>query len=245
MIELQILSDLHLEHDPNFTLSVHAPYLALCGDIGTPGTPVYRDFLLDASRKFDKVFVIAGNHECYGTSVSEALSRIDCICDEKPDTLIHMHNRSYDLEGYRILGTILWSDLGEEDDARDISACVSDFRCINDFSIASYRHHHDNDLRWLTGALKKCVHDDKEAIVLTHHAPTFVNTSHPKDRGSMLANAFATNLRCLMGPHIPLWCSGHTHFCCDQIMNGTRIVSNQRGYPGESTRFRPELSVMV
>jgi hypothetical protein len=34
------MSDLHLEHDSDFTLQAHAPYLALCGDIGTPGTNV-------------------------------------------------------------------------------------------------------------------------------------------------------------------------------------------------------------
>jgi hypothetical protein len=38
------MSDLHLEHDSDFTLQAHAPYLALCGDIGTPGTNVYREF---------------------------------------------------------------------------------------------------------------------------------------------------------------------------------------------------------
>jgi phosphoribosyl 1,2-cyclic phosphodiesterase len=164
--------------------------------------------LLDASEKFDKVFVIAGNHECYGTTVQEALIRIDGVCSERPDVLIHMHNRSYNLDGYRILGTTLWSDLEKMN--RDIAKFIADFRCIDDFTTATYRRHHETDLHWLTGALEQCTRDRKEAIVLTHHAPTFVKTSDPRNSGSALSNAFATNLRFLMGPTVPLWCSGHT-----------------------------------
>lgn len=245
MLRLQVLSDLHLEQDHEFTLNAHAPYLALCGDIGTPSTEVYRDFLLDAADKFAKVFIVAGNHEFYGTSVKEALSCIDGVCSERSDKLIHLHNKAYDLDGYRIVGTTLWSDLGEEDEVRDIVTFIADFRCIDKFTSDTYRRHHETDLHWLSGALEQCTRDRKEAIVLTHHAPTFVNTSHPRNRGSTLSNAFATNLRFLMGPTVPLWCSGHTHYCCDQIMNGTRLVSNQRGYPGESTAFEPDFVVQV
>jgi hypothetical protein len=76
-------------------------------------------------RKFDKVFVVAVT-ECYGTTVQEALTRIDGVCSERPDVLIHMHNRSYNLDGYRILGTTLWSDR-EEDESRDIAKFIADF----------------------------------------------------------------------------------------------------------------------
>jgi hypothetical protein len=97
---------------------------------------------------------------------------------------------------------------------------------IDDFTTATYRRHHETDLHWLTGALEQCTRDRKEAIVLTHHAPTFVKTSDPRNSG--FCRTRSSPPICFMGPTVPLWCSG-THFCCDQIMNGTRIVSNQRG----------------
>jgi hypothetical protein len=42
-----------------------------------------------------------------------------------------------------------------------------------------------------------------------------------------------------MSPRVPLWGFGHTHFSCDFVHNGTRVVSNARGYAhfGERTGF--------
>ena len=30
---------------------------------------------------------------------------------------------------------------------------------------------------------------------------------------------------------VALWVHGHTHWCVDYEVRGTRVVSNQRGYP--------------
>jgi hypothetical protein len=37
-------------------------YLAMLGDIGYPPQPKYQDLLLEMAGKFQKVFVLAGNH---------------------------------------------------------------------------------------------------------------------------------------------------------------------------------------
>jgi hypothetical protein len=43
-----------------------------------------------------------------------------------------------------------------------------------------------------------------------------------------------------------LWIHGHTHYCCDYQVGGTRVVANQRGYPGEDTgAFDPGFVVEV
>lgn len=245
MKRIQVMSDLHLEQDPDFQLHAFAPYLALCGDIGSPCTQVYVDFLLKAATLFEKVFIIAGNHEHYGSNVQETLKAIDAVCLEAPDVLIHLNKQEYDVGNYRILGATLWSSLGEEEDAREIAFFVSDFRLIRGMDTWTYERRHAEDVYWLQEAIYRCVQDGRTAIVLTHHAPTFKNTSHVRHAGSTLSNAFATNLEYLMGAHVPLWCCGHTHHCCDQIINGTRVLSNQRGYPGESTAFDPNLVVDV
>jgi len=72
MVKIQYVSDIHLETHHNTSKSIFekilkpsAPYLALCGDIGYPGTQLYEPFLEYCSKNFEHVFYIAGNHEFY------------------------------------------------------------------------------------------------------------------------------------------------------------------------------------
>jgi hypothetical protein len=68
----QYISDIHLETRHNVSTNLFkrilkpaAPYLALCGDIGYPGAPLYEPFLQYCSENFEHVFYVAGNHEFY------------------------------------------------------------------------------------------------------------------------------------------------------------------------------------
>jgi len=47
------------------------------------------------------------------------------------------------------------------------------------------------------------------------------------------AAADASNLEPLMGPGVGLWIFGHSHLRFDERINGTRLVSNPRGYPDQ------------
>jgi hypothetical protein len=41
-----------------------------------------------------------------------------------------------------------------------------------------------------------------------------------------------------------LWIHGHTHHCVNYHLGGTRVLSNQRGYPDEGVRgFDPGLLI--
>jgi hypothetical protein len=48
----------------------------------------------------------------------------------------------------------------------------------------------------------------------------------------------------LMG-QMKLWVHGHTHHCVDYELGGTRILSNQRGYPRDQTTFDPGLVIEI
>jgi hypothetical protein len=72
MVQIQYVSDIHLETHHNTSKSIFekilkpsAPYLALCGDIGYPGAKLYEPFLKYCSDNFEHIFYIAGNHEYY------------------------------------------------------------------------------------------------------------------------------------------------------------------------------------
>jgi hypothetical protein len=89
--------------------------------------------------------------------------------------------------------------------------------------------------------------------VLTHYPPAVSGTSAPQHEGSTsssLRAAFATDMssRPFWGPPVELWGFGHTHYCCDFMSRGVRVVSNQRGYEGVETPhslFRDDLVMCV
>jgi len=48
------------------------------------------------------------------------------------------------------------------------------------------------------------------------------------------------------GKHVALWVCGHTHACLDTQVNGTRLVSNQKGHPNERVAgFDPGLVISI
>jgi predicted phosphodiesterase len=67
--------------------------------------------------------------------------------------------------------------------------------------------------------------------VVTHHAPLIrTRPSSPVMRA--LAGAFVSDVTYLMGgDRVALWVFGHTHRVADLERDGTRVVSNPRGYP--------------
>ena len=81
---IKIVSDIHLEFYPSyrkvkklFTLfkrdddpkkSGITRILGLLGDIGNPYRKSYQEFLLNVSKYYDYVLIIAGNHEYYNLS---------------------------------------------------------------------------------------------------------------------------------------------------------------------------------
>lgn len=95
--------------------------------------------------------------------------------------------------------------------------------------------------------IKAAKEANEEVIVMTHHAPTMIKTSAPQYENSAINCAFATNLEHLFGAPVKAWFYGHTHYSNDQKFNGTRVVSNQRGYfmHREHTGYKTEMVVEI
>jgi len=90
----------------------------------------------------------------------------------------------------------------------------------------------------------------RRVIVFTHHGPTRHGTIAPKYADSPIACAFASELTThpVWGAPISLWAFGHTHYNSDQVRDGIRVVSNQRGYDGieaSSSGFSVDFVVRV
>ena len=87
------LSDLHLEKDFKRIFNINKytkdrPYLILLGDIGYVNQQSYKDFLYGISGRFDKIFIVAGNHEYDSNkTLNEINLEIENICNRRNNLL--------------------------------------------------------------------------------------------------------------------------------------------------------------
>lgn len=240
------MSDLHIEmRNTVFDFPQKAPYLILAGDIGNPSQHTYEAFLHKQADRFVKVFLVKGNHETYGRSVTETDELIQQICDHRKN-LIYLNQTSHDLDDdHVLLGTTLWSEM-TEDERSEIGCFLADMRFIKNWSFDWNNAQHAKEKAWLAAAIKTVEDREKVAVVVTHHSPSFKGTVAPKHRGSSLSSAFCTDLDHML--KLPVVCHvfGHSHYSCDQLrLSGCRLVSNPLGYDGETTEFDPEFFIEI
>ena len=250
-MRLHVLSDLHLEYAPFTPPPVDADVVVLAGDIapGTAGIDWVR-------RRFDgrPVLYVAGNHEFYGHDLPGLTGRIrDAAIGSGVQVL---ENDEVVIGGVRFLGCSLWSDFdfaGAENRANSMLLCerlVNDYKQIDASELG--RRLQTEDTRalhlasrdWLAEHLERP--HDGPTVVITHHAP-IVRAPPANPVLAAIGGAFASDLSELMdGGAVDLWVFGHIHRTVDTEVNGTRVLSNQRGYPHEPVAgFDPGMVVEV
>ncbi|KAF3912288.1 hypothetical protein AA313_de0203780 [Arthrobotrys entomopaga] len=252
-IPIQLVSDIHLEiFDPVFknqghleyTIPRQCPYLILAGDIGTLNQPEnYLCFLRRHCEIFDRVFLVLGNHEFYGTSRRDGFSNIESFFADDPiiaEKLVLLNRNRYDFPDSKltILGCTLQSEIRPEQ-RDEIASKLNDFRQIKGWRVDDHNAEHSIDIAWLRDQIEEIAETepDRRILVATHHAPSFRKTSAPQHEDSSLSSAFCTGIleggawRGWKGKEmVKVWVFGHTHWCCDFNLSGVRVVSNQRGY---------------
>ncbi len=244
-MRIRVLSDLHLEFAPFDPPAADADVVVLAGDIdnGATGMEWAKDTFAVP------VLYLAGNHEYYGGEFGEVQG---AMLDASRDSVVRFLDcTECVIGGVRFLGCTLWTDYSLAPEAERAKA-IEDARRVNpDYSLVRrgerkfspedairlFREHRG----WLEARLATSF--PGKTVVITHFAP------HPKSIAAAYANhpanpGFVVDLEPLMGP-AALWIHGHTHTFFDYRMNGTRVVCNPRGYPGESTGFRADWTVEV
>jgi UDP-2,3-diacylglucosamine pyrophosphatase LpxH len=253
-LQIQIASDLHLEFQNRNKvehiwklIKPSAPYLALVGDICKFNDPyVLQGLFRGLSEHFEKILYVPGNHEyytnkCKPKNAMETLVEQARRCADGTNVVI-LDNTTILLGGVRVVGSTLWSYVPRIH-YHYIENYVNDYKmiCQNTddgaklISAEDTVRLHSKSLEFLRKALLEAYRNSECVLVLTHHAPTFRNTSAPQYEGAIGTLAFATDLSYLFGGHVHTWVFGHTHWCTDQYIRGTRIVSNAKGYPKEET----------
>jgi hypothetical protein len=184
--------------------------------------------------------IVPGNHEFYGHTYPSLVRKLVMRAAALGPHVHVLSDAAVVVGDVRFLGTTLWTDfrlLG--DPAAGMAAAqleMTDFRRIRvEPSYSKARPSdtvvwHTRSLRWLRQTLD--VAHDGPTIVVTHHAPSgrSLNPSYADSAASAYASA--------LDPFVAssgarLWIHGHTHHCVDYQIGGTRVLSNQRGYPDE------------
>jgi len=189
----------------------------------------------------------------YYYTVSEQLAWLRQVCQEKPN-LYFMEQTTVHIGHVRILGTTLWSHVPDHT-SHQAEQYLNDYHLsyvddtmngIRKIQTRDTNQWHRESVAWLEGEIDRAQQQQdsyQPVVVLTHHTPSMEGTSNPKYDGNQLSHCFSTNLtRLVLQPAVRVWACGHTHFNFHMQLRsdqnnknnttGTRLLSNQRGYPG-------------
>lgn len=225
-IEIQYISDIH---DKYPDINPRCKYLALLGDIGNPYSKSYYSFLQEMGKRFNKVFVVSGNHEYYCNLISSCDNYIEQICNNISNC-IYMNNKSIIIDGFLICGTTLWSNIKD-----NTVPYMNDFKYIYEsqnklLTKETYIQKHKEAVEFLQEEIDKKL----PTIILTHHAPhllmngKYINSGH--------CSGFTTYLTHMNKKYgnILCWLSGHTHQCITTVQDGVICSANCMGYSYEN-----------
>ncbi|HEY0015401.1 MAG TPA: metallophosphoesterase [Longimicrobium sp.] len=247
-MKIHVLSDLHCEFAPFHPPATDADVVVLAGDTctGTRGIQMAREWFPDRP-----VMYVAGNHEYYGESTPRLNRKLAEAA--RGSGIRYLEKGEAVVGGVRFLGCTLWTDFelfGERQNSMHAAqAAMNDFRLIRvdpayyRFRPADARATHAASLSWLVERLDTPF--DGPTVIVTHHAPS-LRSVDPHFQDHPVTPAYASDLEWLLDGRAVLWIHGHTHVCVDYEMGGTRVLSNQRGYPEEpAAGFDPARVVEV
>jgi Icc-related predicted phosphoesterase len=241
-MRIQYISDVHLEFlskylrkglTKKFTPKP-ADILCLAGDIGYPHSLEYEKFLIESSKNWEKVFLIAGNHEYYTATtkrtMSEKRAKISTwITEHRLANVTFLDNSYEDYNGYRFVGSTLWSKIPPNP-----SKLINDFYQIPEMTEELYNKLHDDAVAFLESDVVTA--SPLPVVTMTHHLPSY-SLIDPKYRTGLYAaynHFFASECDHLIREPIKAWICGHTHTGFEKTLNGVPVYCNPAGYPSEN-----------
>lgn len=246
-MRLQILSDLHNEFlavdgEPVPDVpATGADLLILAGDVDH-GVEAVHWAARQAERLGVPVLLVPGNHEYYHGVFPDTLEAMRRAASGTGVSVLDCDEWRHPAGGLRVLGTTLWTDYGAsvEEDAgecmRQAEMAMADYRFIGlpdggPLTALRLLERFRESARWLRQQLDSPW--EGHTVVVSHTAPS-PRCAHPHYGLDTLSACFVVDMEALIDPRrVQLWVHGHTHANTDLVINGVRVVSNQRGYPGE------------
>lgn len=261
MVQIQIVSDLHLEfREMNFTNLIipSAPILCLLGDICACGTTsdfdIFKKFIAYISKKFMYVIHVPGNHEYYtmgnnNITYSDTIPGIDkkikCFFKSFNNVFFLNNNRisiNLNNSNYVFIGSTLWSNIIKTD-RNKVQKLMNDYSYIympdknslegvRKYNVDDMSKLHKNSVRYIKKNIDT-IKNGETCVILTHHKPV-----RDKPLSDKLSQAYETDLtNIIIKKPVKLAAHGHTHIKYDKIVNDVRIVSNPKGYINQKTLY--------
>ncbi len=238
MKKFRIISDIHLEFLnekrvnsltkklSEFQQKTPADYLILAGDITNrePKTLTsFKSFVRTLQSEYKLIFYVIGNHEYYGINNIPAENVFDLFSDitrELGSSFVLLNNDDYLIDSKRIFGATLWTDLeGVPEHLR----LTDDTFISKEYSTSLHR----------TTVKKIAEFPDKYFdIIITHHLPSW-RLIDEKYKDSEYNDFFASKCDYLL-PKARYWVHGHSHTRQIEDLDGTIVLRNPLGYPGEN-----------
>ena len=259
-MKIHLNSDVHIEFDqqPTHTL-VGGDVLLLAGDVCVADLlrkertdkkairhrRVCDAFFKEECAKYEKVYMIMGNHEHYhGVFDNTAMIMREYL----RDTNVTLLDKEWtDLnEHWQLFGGTMWTDYDQSDwfAMQDAKNKMNDHRIIEKIKGEAVNgtvmgrflpEDAVEEYRDTVAELVSHVIDnpEKKKIVMTHHAPC-AQSIHPRYQGMRLNAAYYTEMSgwIMDQPDIKYWFHGHMHDSFDYIVGDCRVVCNPRGYAG-------------
>ena len=272
-MNIQLLSDLHLESNPRFVPqpAPGADVLVLAGDIGSyqTGSSLIRlgiaDFGLGRFANWPcPVVFVPGNHEYDGQEFGVAHDRLQEVCQRLG--FIWLEREVAVLEGVRFVGCTLWTDfdaltstqavaspvtIGQQLLARDKAFRAANFALKKNHALVAGQPMLADAVRtlglqsqaWLRQVLASSF--EGSTVVVTHFAPS-LRSADPRYGINPGTAGFCNALDDLL-PHARLWLHGHLHCPVDYTAGGCRVVANPLGYArkNEQLFFKPASCISV
>lgn len=262
-MRLQLISDLHLEFDPNYLPKNNgSDTLILSGDIcvvdyfkRSEQSPHYvkklsfLKFFEHVAKNWDNVVYVMGNHENYLGSIGKSYN---ILKENIPESIHLLDKTSIEIDGIAFIGGTLWTDQNNGCPSTEfvLRNRMNDYRVIDSgirygrLSTKETRVEHANTLR----EFSRLYHETTlPVVVCSHHAPTWLSIHENYKNEHLLNGGYASDLSdfILDRPRIKLWTHGHMHNNFDYMVGDTRVVCNPKGYHNENPEFNEALILEI
>lgn len=248
-LRVLILSDLHLEHNPIWTLRKRyseCDLVIIAGDLDSPLDSTIRWLSTAANFGGAPIIYVPGNHDYYGRhSPWQWEARKGKDASNGTRVGLGDGDEVFYVNGVRILAATLWTDYklnGTQHESMILAERgINDHRMILDqrpdrtigrFRTADALRQHMLDYAYFERNL--AIPHDGPTICVSHHGVAGMLSVPEEYHGAgndALNPAFSSDLTELIMRYQPeMWIHGHCHGSIDCMIGSTRIIANPKGY---------------
>jgi len=149
---------------------------------------------------------------------------------------------------YNFIGATMWTKVPPKK-YETIQSRMNDYSHIyvnknnevENFTVVEMQRLHNRHFMFIKKSIDIATKLNIPSILITHHKPI----SNENSRQSELTCAYEVDITQIIKPIIKLAIHGHTHKHYSHVHDGTLYVSNPKGYIGQHTMFKPDLSVTL